>query len=150
MLQAFHGKHFNKSCNFSDILRYKLWSHKREVHREDLRDLLRHRYCSLFIVLFSVYILCQQAYICLLTSLVAVFCSGPWLLIRTISVSCVTWCLVPTWWQDHTMKAKSMQKICVNKAFSPQASVGCVMEKYCSDLNFNIYVSKVNSVDSMI
>lgn len=55
---------------------------------------------------------------------ISVSCSEPWLLIRTISVSCVTWCLVPLWWQDHTMKAKSIQKIFVNKVSSPQASVG--------------------------
>lgn len=53
-------------------------------------------------------------------------------LIKTISVSCVTWCSVPPWWHGHTMKAKSIQKIFVNKVFCPQVSVNCSMENILS------------------
>lgn len=52
-------------------------------------------------------------------------------LIKSASVSCVTWCSVPLWWRGHTMKAKSTQKISVNKVFSPQASLNCFIEKHC-------------------
>lgn len=60
-------------------------------------------------------------------------------MIKTVSVSCATWCLALLWWQDHTMKAKSIQKIFVNKVFTHQASLGCVIENCFLYLDFDIY-----------
>lgn len=64
-------------------------------------------------------------------------CSASWLLafcsrtcpaIKTVSVSCATWCSVHTWSQSRTTKAKSTQKICVNEVFLCQASTFCLIK----------------------
>lgn len=122
---------FTVECRSSALLLKRIWGAQRRSEESSQAP-------SCLFSLFPGYMVTSGG---IYLSLVLVYFSRPRLLIRIVSVSCVKWCLAPTWSQNHTMKAKSMRKISVKKVLSRQASGHFVIER-CYEFWYYLLNSK--------